>query len=76
MSDSEWLEAFWGDMLSEEAPRIESAWQLLNIEDQNAVLDHLKRMISEDGWADVQRESAQAALSVIEVLNAGNERPQ
>ena len=69
MSDSEWLEAFWGDMLSEEAPRIESAWHLLNAEDQQAVRDHLLRMVSEDGWADVQRESAQAALDVIEVLS-------
>ena len=72
MSDSEWLEAFWGDMLSEDAPRIESAWQLLTAEDQDAVRDHLKRMISEDGWADVQRESAQAALAVIEVIDGGD----
>ncbi len=74
MSDSEWLEAFWGDILSEEAPRIESAWQLLNTEDQRAVREHLTRMASEDGWADVQRESAQAALDVIEVIN-GDDAP-
>ena len=74
MSDSEWLEAFWGDILSEEAPRIESAWQLLNTEDQRAVREHLTRMVTEDGWADVQRESAQSALDVIEVIN-GDDSP-
>ena len=72
MSDSEWLEAFWGDMLSEEAPRIESAWHLLTVEDKQAIREHLTRMVTEDGWADVQRESAQAALDVIEVLDGSD----
>lgn len=65
-----WLEEFWGDILSEEAIRIVAAWVTLDTESQTAVRDHLQRMATEEGWADSQRESAKAALSVI------NEKPE
>lgn len=69
MSDSEWLEVFWGDLLSEEAPRIETAWQRLDPHEQPPIRTHLQRMVQEDGWTDGQREAAQAALAVIDVLS-------
>jgi hypothetical protein len=64
-SDRDWLEAFWGDLLSEEPPRIVSAWARLEAEEREGVFDHLVRMAREPGWAEVQRTAAQAALHAI-----------
>ncbi len=64
-SDSDWLEAFWDDLLSEEPPRIVSAWMRLAVEERESVFDHLVRMAREPGWAEVQRAAAQAALHAI-----------
>ncbi len=61
-----WLEEFWGDMLSEESLRIMAAWLTLDDESRQPVRDHLQRMATEDGWAEGQREAAKTALSVIE----------
>ncbi len=62
---SDWLEEFWGDMLSEEPLRIQAAWSLLQPDEQAAIHAHLQRMTTEEGWAEVQRMAAQAALDVI-----------
>ncbi len=59
------LEEFWGDILSEEPLRIVAAWLTLTLEEQAAVLDHLQKMATEDGWADVQQQAAQNALDAI-----------
>jgi hypothetical protein len=64
---SDWLEEFWGDLLSEEPTRIAAAWALLQAADERqAVRDHLHKMATEDGWANVQRQAALAALAAIE----------
>ncbi len=64
---SDWLEEFWGDLLSEEPTRIAAAWALLQAADERqAVRDHLHKMATEDGWASVQRQAALAALAAIE----------
>jgi len=62
---SEWLEEFWGDMLSEEPMRIIAVWSLLKPDEKVAIYTHLQRMTTEEGWAEVQRQAAQAALSAI-----------
>jgi hypothetical protein len=59
------LEEFWSDILSEEPLRIRAAWVTLGAEEQIAVRTHLTRMATEEGWAEVQRCSARAALQVI-----------
>jgi HPt (histidine-containing phosphotransfer) domain-containing protein len=63
---SDWLEAFWSDLLSEEPTRVAAAWSSLQAADERqAVRDHLHKMATEAGWADVQRQAARAALAVI-----------
>jgi hypothetical protein len=62
----EWLEFFWAEMLSRETKRVRTA--LYSLEDENeraAVILHLRRMATEDGWSESQRLSAQAALDAL-----------
>lgn len=61
-------EALWAELLSEEPARIRKAWLELDDDEADAVLEHLNKMTKEEGWADVQRESAAAALSAIRSL--------
>lgn len=68
---SDWLETLWSDLLSEEPLRVMAAWELLDVESQAAIHAHLQRMVSEDGWANVQRDAARTALSAID---AGSEK--
>ncbi|MGQ0600973.1 MAG: hypothetical protein ACT4QE_04660 [Anaerolineales bacterium] len=61
-------EEVWEALLSEEPPRIRHAWLELTDEEAVAVLEHLKQMVSEAGWAEAQRQSATTALTVIRGL--------
>ncbi|MFQ3535489.1 MAG: hypothetical protein SNJ58_06395 [Aggregatilineales bacterium] len=64
--ERDWLEEFWGDLLSEEPARVAAAWALLQTADERqAVRDHLRKMATEQGWLEVQRQAARAALLVI-----------
>lgn len=67
--DASGLAEFWEALLSEEPPRIRKAWLALTDEEAGAVLDHLKQMTQEAGWADAQRQSATTALRVIRGLS-------
>ncbi len=62
----DWLDEFWADLLSEEPLRIVAAWAILTEEERVAVHQHLVLMATEEGWADVQRDAAQAALHAID----------
>ena len=62
----DWLDEFWGDLLSEEPLRIMAAWSTLDANEQAAIFDHLSHMAADDGWADVQKVAAQAALYAIQ----------
>jgi hypothetical protein len=62
------IEAVWEALLSEEPPRIRRAWLDLPDDEASAVLEHLKRMATEPGWAEGQRQSAATALRVIRGL--------
>ncbi len=62
----EWLEKFWGEVLSHDPQRILSAMgSLEDAEEREAIIAHLKRMVTEDGWAEPQRISAEAALKAL-----------
>lgn len=61
-------EALWAELLSEEPARVRKAWLALDDDEADAVLAHLNKMTKEEGWADVQRESAAAALRAIRSL--------
>ena len=62
---SAWLEEFWADILSEEPLRALAAWRLLDAEKRIAVRTHLTKMATGDGWAEIQRRAAQAALNAL-----------
>lgn len=62
----EWaIEDLWAELLSREASRVIAAWKTLGPEEQMAVKAHLTRMAVEDGWLEVQRDSALAALEAL-----------
>jgi hypothetical protein len=58
-------EAVWAELLSRRPQRIRSAARSLTDEERGAVLAHLRRMASEEGWAEEQRLSARAALDAL-----------
>lgn len=61
------VESFWAEMLSREPERIQAAFNSLPQADEKAaVLAHLNKMVSEKGWAEPQRISAEAALKALE----------
>jgi hypothetical protein len=59
------LDHIWESLLSGDAALIRRAWGDLTDEEAASVLDHLRRMRDEDGWAEPQREAAAVALQVI-----------
>jgi len=59
------LEKVWGDLLSRDAQKIANSFASLDSESQKTVLDHLQRMLSEDGWHPEQVKSAQVAMDVL-----------
>ena len=59
------LEDLWSQLLSGEPGRVREAFASLGADEQAAVLAHLERMVSEDGWQPVQRDSARAALLAL-----------
>jgi hypothetical protein len=50
MNDDHYLENLWNDLLSRDATKTQAAFFALEIEEQQAVLVHLKRMATEQGW--------------------------
>lgn len=67
------LEEIWDDILSRRPALIRRRFSKLDNASQNEVMTHLKRMVSEDGWQEVQIKSAQAALEVLENPESGND---
>ncbi len=59
------LEIFWDNLLSREPTRIRAAFAELDHASQGAVLAHLERMASEEGWQPEQAVSARAALKAL-----------
>jgi hypothetical protein len=69
MDDSqEFLEQTWDGLLSRHPHRIRRTFQSLDPASQQVVLEHLKKMVSEEGWHPEQRLSAQSALDSIKDL--------
>lgn len=63
------LERLWDQLLSRQPEQIRQAFQSLQPGEQTAVMAHLQRMASEDGWHPEQRRSAQAALTALQGKN-------
>lgn len=63
---NEWLEYFWGEILSRDPQRTQAAFAALEADDEReAILVHLCKMATEAGWAEPQRISAQVALVAL-----------
>ncbi len=58
-------EQLWEDLLSRQPGVIKAAFASLYPTDQQTVLAHLQRMVSESGWQPEQRISARTALDVL-----------
>lgn len=67
------LEEIWDDILSRRPARIRRRFSMLDKASQKEVMNHLNRMVSEDGWQEVQIISARAALAVLENPETGND---
>lgn len=59
------LDDFWESIFSGDPVRVRDAWGDMTDDEARAVLDHLRRMTTEDGWAEAQRQSAETALRLI-----------
>ncbi|HEX2981454.1 MAG TPA: hypothetical protein VHO48_14400 [Anaerolineaceae bacterium] len=66
MDDPDPIQDFWDNLLSEEPERIRAAYATVEEALRPAVLAHLQRMVSEDGWHPQQRASARAALDALQ----------
>jgi hypothetical protein len=62
------LDALWGGLLSRDPARILRALDGLTEAERAGVVSHLRRMATEEGWSEGQRESSQAALAAIGAL--------
>jgi hypothetical protein len=60
------VEQFWAAILSGEPALVQEAFQGLPQEEQTAVIAHLQEMVTGEGWAAIQRDSAQTALSILQ----------
>jgi hypothetical protein len=62
----EQLEGLWNGLLSRQPELIRSTFASLDTPNQNIVLAHLQRMVSEAGWQPEQRASAKVAIQVLD----------
>lgn len=63
------LEEFWAQILGGDPIEVVQAWAPLNVEARQAVYEHLQRMVLEEGWAEIQREAAREAISIIDAMS-------
>jgi hypothetical protein len=59
------LEETWGALLSRDGVEVLRAYQALDPQSRQVVLDHITRMANEPGWHLEQAFSAQSALEAI-----------
>lgn len=59
------LETLWDGILSREPEQVQAAFSTLSDEEKQAVLAHLNRMSTEEGWHPEQRLSALLALQAL-----------
>lgn len=64
--DFDTLERLWDSLLSRQPELVRAAFKPLRAEEKQAVLAHLKKMVSEPGWHPEQQLSAGAALKALE----------
>jgi hypothetical protein len=65
MEKSDSITQFWDALLSREPERIRRVFLPLDKAARKAVIEHLTKMATEDGWHSEQRVSARAALDAL-----------
>ena len=55
--------AFWAQVLSGDPDQVRQAMASVSEGERARVVEHLRRMATEDGWQDAQRQRARAALA-------------
>jgi hypothetical protein len=63
--DQQPMENVWDKLLSRDTKQVLEIFATLDEIEQQAVLDHLRRMVQEPGWHPEQRLSAQTALKAL-----------
>jgi hypothetical protein len=63
---SESLEAIWDSLLSRVPAQVRLAFSGLEPKEQQAILEHLRKMSTEPAWHPEQARSAEAALKALE----------
>ncbi|MHC1772254.1 MAG: hypothetical protein AB9907_11050 [Flexilinea sp.] len=63
--ENEALEKFWDGILSREPAEILSVFLSVSLSDQRKCLEHLRKMVIEEGWHAEQVKSARIALGVL-----------
>ena len=66
MDQNSFLENVWDQLLSRDKNQVLTAFSSLDEISQKNVLDHLSRMVKEEGWHPEQVKSAQSALNALE----------
>jgi hypothetical protein len=59
------VELFWESLLSRRPDQIQAAFNSVDKITQAQVLEHLRQMVSEEGWHPEQVLSAQTALEIL-----------
>lgn len=70
-ASSDPLQTLWDRLLSSEKDLVLLTYSALALDEQRAVLEHLKRMATEPGWQPEQRASALAALTALGIKPMG-----
>ena len=68
-NDSSFFEKTWDAILSRKPETIRSAYLHLDPSSQKVVMEHLKKMATEEGWHSEQVLSARAALDALGSLD-------
>jgi hypothetical protein len=72
MPDSQYPDDTWEEILSRRPRRIQRVFAALDVATRLEVLQHLNRMVTEDGWQEVQITSAAIALKTINSSTSSN----
>jgi uncharacterized protein YfbU (UPF0304 family) len=59
------VELFWESLLSRQPDQIQAAFNSVDKNTQEQVLEHLRQMVNKEGWHPEQVLSAQTALEIL-----------
>lgn len=66
MEEADRLTEFWDGILSREEAKIRAAFDSITTSERRDCVAHLRAMVADPEYLDVQRESARIALAVLD----------